>query len=268
MSTGYQASEATGSVKILFLGQCLQYGYQGVDASSTFVALASRKLKARFPDLDIKLDLKHLNHPNGLKAILRHRLLLAKPDIVVISVPASFAILHWRVNLIYEIAPEVIDTTRSFLQKIDAKIKGQYGGQATEKLLNKLSAVHPPLPLDQYERLIQEGIEMSQAAGCRAVIFGPGHFNEDSNEGYPPSAPRLWSSVNAMVRCLSVKYAVPLINAAEALAEHSGEVFLPNNVRFSRYGHEVVARETESVLGAQIAALKLGAQDDRLTWRE
>jgi hypothetical protein len=264
MSTGQAANNNADSVKILFLGQCLQYGYQGVDPSSTFVALASRKLKARFPHLNVKLDLKHLNHPKGLKAILRHRLMLSAPDIVVISVPASFAILHWRVNLIYEIAPEVIDTTRSFLQKIDARIKGQYGGQATEKLLNKLSAVHPPLALAEYERLVEEGVEMCRAAGRRPVIFGPGHFNEDSTEGYPPSAPGLWSSVNAMVRRIGGKHGVPLINAAEALAEHGGEVFLPNNVRFSRYGHEVVARETESVLGSQIAALKLRAHDDRL----
>src|SRR3954452_9634915 len=79
-------------VRILFLGQCLQYGYQGVDKSSTFVALAADGLSARFHGLRIQLDLKHLYHPRGLRAILRHRLGLYRPDIVVISVVGTFAV--------------------------------------------------------------------------------------------------------------------------------------------------------------------------------
>src|SRR5258705_13547756 len=93
------------STKILFLGQCLQYGYQGVDRSSTFVSLAISNLEARFPQIELQLDLKQLYHPKGLKAILRHRLLLSRPDIVGISVAGRFAAVYTRVNVLYESAP-------------------------------------------------------------------------------------------------------------------------------------------------------------------
>src|SRR5215467_5139775 len=91
----------TRIVKILFLGQCLIYGYEGVDHSSTFLNEAVSNLATRFPNLDITLIRKHLYHPKGLKAILKHRFLLSQPDVVVISVIATFAVQPVRVNLLY-----------------------------------------------------------------------------------------------------------------------------------------------------------------------
>jgi hypothetical protein len=39
------------------------------------------------------------------------------------------------------------------------------------------------------------------------------------------------------------------------LAEYGGEVFTPNNHRWSEYGHEIIAREVESALASQVTDL-------------
>jgi hypothetical protein len=179
------------SAKILFLGQCLQYGYQDLDRSSTFVALAISHLEAQFPQLELQPDLKQLYHPKGLKAILRHRLLLSRPDIVVISVIGSFAAVYTRVNLLYEIAPEIVDTARSFLQKIEAKRSSTGDLVKSNTPIDKLFALHPPIALDEYERLIREGIELCQTSACRVVLMGPGRFNEDTKDNYAIPSPSL-----------------------------------------------------------------------------
>ena len=98
------------AIKLLFLGQCLNYGYNGIERSRTFPEVAMSMLKTRFPGLSFKYAKKYLHHPTGLKPHLRRRLLLTKPDIVILSLPAIFASTPWRVSLLYQIAPEVIET--------------------------------------------------------------------------------------------------------------------------------------------------------------
>jgi hypothetical protein len=243
------------STKILFLGQCLQYGYHDLDRSSTFVTLAISNLEARFPQLALHLDLKQLYHPKGLKAILRHRLLLSRPDIIVISVIGSFAAVYTRVNLLYELTPEIVDTARSFLQKIEAKRTGTGDLVKSTTPIDKLFAFHPPIGLDEYERLIREGIALCQTGGCRVVLMGPGRFNEDTNDNYAIPSPSLWASVNEMVVRIGNSTNTAVIDVQSALSEHDGEVFLPNNIRWSRLGHQIVAREVEGVLASQIMSL-------------
>jgi hypothetical protein len=243
------------STKILFLGQCLQYGYQGVDRSSTFVSLAFSNLEARFPQIELQVELKQLYHPKGLKAILRHRLLLSRPDIVVISVVGSFAAVYTRVNLLYEIAPEIVDTARSFLQKIEARRGGTGDLVKSHAPIDKLFALHPPIALDEYERLIKEGIELCETSGCRVVLMGPGRFNEDTKDNYAIPSPSLWPSVNEMVGRIGKSTNTAVIDVQSALSEHGGEVFLPSNIRWSRVGHQIVAREVECVLASQIMSL-------------
>ncbi|MEN3332161.1 MAG: hypothetical protein V7641_1526 [Blastocatellia bacterium] len=240
------------SLKVLFLGQCMQYGYIGVDKSSTYISLAVSNLAARFPQLKLRLDLKHLYHPKGLNAILKHRLFISRPDIVVIGVPGIFAVTYTRVNLIYEIAPEVVDTARSFLQKIEAKVAGRGNFVKSETPIDKLFAWHAPLALEEYERLIREGIELCQAAGCQVILLGPGRFNEDNQDNFTIQSAALWSSVNAMVAGLSKSTGVPMIDSMGALSDYGGEVFMPNNIRWSPFGHQIVAREVEQVLASNI----------------
>lgn len=246
------------TIKLLFLGQCLNYGYSGVERSSTFPEVAMSLLKARFPTLNFKYENKYLYHPTGLKALLKHRLLISKPDIVVVGLPAMFTATRWRVNLLYEIAPEVVDTARSFMQKVEARFMQTHRWStptemAKRKSLLSPSVVHEPLSLDQYERFIEEGVRVCQSEGrCRVVLMGPGRFNEDTIENYQIHSPEQWAAVNQMVLRVGKRLGVPVINAQEALSEYGSEVFLPGNHRFSTYGHEVVAREVESVLASQI----------------
>jgi hypothetical protein len=242
-------------IKILFLGQCLNYGYEGVDKSATFVSLAISNLAGRFPHLKLQLDRKHLYHPRGLKAILKHRLLLAPPDIAVISVSGIFTAKYTRVNTIYEMAPEVMDTVRSFVQKIEARRNKTAPYVNPEISLDRFSTLHPPLALEEYERIIKEGVEICKAKGCRVVLVGPGRFNEDTKERYAIPEPGLWSSVNSMVLRLSKAMKVSAVDTVGLLSEYSGEVFLPRNIRWSEFGHRVVAREVESALASQIISL-------------
>jgi len=247
-----------GKIKILFLGQCLNYGYEGVDKSSTFVSLAISNLAARFPHLKLQLDRKHLYHPRGLKSILKHRLLLAPPDIAVISVSGIFTAKHTRVNTIYEMAPEVMDTVRSFVQKIEARRNKTAPYVNPEISLDRFSTLHPPLPLDEYERIVKEGVEICQARECRVVLVGPGRFNEDTVERYAIPDPGLWPSVNRMVLKLSKSMNVSAVDTVGLLSEHSGEVFLPQNIRWSEFGHRLVAGEVERALASQIISLAPG----------
>ena len=242
-------------MRILFLGQCLVYGYDGVDQGSTFVNHAINNLATRFPDHDITLDRKHLYHPNGLKAILRHRFLFSQPDIVVISVIASFAVQRTRVNLLYEMAPEIVDTARSFMRKIEARVIGYRGAPKQQTAIDKFLAWHPPIALDEYERLVEEGVDICQSKGARVLLLGPGRFNEDIKADFSvplAEVPILFDSVNEMVRRVSKRTKAQIVDARGALCQRGGEVFLPQNIRWSHQGHDLVARELENALASEI----------------
>ncbi|MFY9556115.1 MAG: hypothetical protein WAV47_15495 [Blastocatellia bacterium] len=254
--TAHDQATNTGSIKVLFLGQCLQYGYGNVGKASTYVSLTASMLRARFPGLKFKFDLKYLYHPAGLKALLKHRMFFYPPDIALLNLPAMFAATTWRVNLVYEMAPEIVDTARSFMQKIEAKMKGNTGPPEMTTMIDKAFALRRPLSVAEYERLVQEALEECVGATpCRFVLLGPGRFNEETIEDYAVHSPEVWSSVNQMVQRLGNRFNVPAVSAQEALAEYGGEVFTPNNHRWSEYGHEIVAREVESVLALQVAHL-------------
>jgi hypothetical protein len=252
------------NVKILFLGQCLQTGYEGVPSSATYPALAHLALATRFPELNFIFDLRVLTHAKGLKSLLRYRLAAFKPDIAVINAIATMAATHWRSSLLYEIAPEIMVTARSFLEKLDREIgRGATFGKLLERTKGlRPQVLHPPLQLDEYERLLEDGINQCRTNSCRAVLMGPGGFNEDTKKKFKLQSPKLFASVNQMVLGLGKRLDVPVINAQEALYEYSGEVFLRDEHRFSVFGQEVVAREVEAVLTAQVAALLHNDADD------
>lgn len=247
-------------VRILLLGQCLNYGYEGVAPEAAFPQVAAAMLESQLPQLRFRIDLKYLYYPTGLKPLLAHRLPLTKPDLVVINLPAMFAARRWRVNMIYEIAPELVDAARSFMRRVEAKVKGRGSfPPVAETLLDSAFAWRPPISLAEYERLIEEAIRNSRRlSSCRFVLMGPGRFNEDTVERYEVHQPELWSSVNRMVMGLAQRLDAGFINVQEALGECGGEVFNPNNHRFSPYGHLVVAREVANVVAAEVAATSSG----------
>ena len=249
-------SNGRTSVNLLFLGQCLQYAYPGVDESDTFPQLARSMLTARFPHFEFNLDRKYVYHPKGLRAILQHRLQFRTPDIVVIAVSGIFAASRWRVNMIYEIAPEVIDTARSFLQRIDAKLEGQYRSKATEKLLDSIFSWHPPITLPEYEKLLEEAVLMCRnTAGAAVVLIGPSRCDDDTDEGYALQSPELWRSVNQMALRLGERLRIPVLDTQDLFTDFGREVIVPGTVKYSLYGHQVVAREVQRILGAEAAAL-------------
>lgn len=249
-------------IKILFLGQCLQSGYEGVPLEATYPSLVRGALSARFPQLKFALQLGMVFHPKGLKSLLRYRLATFNPDIVVITALATFTATQWRTGLIYELAPEVVVTARSFIQAIDEKLRS---GTKFRKLLDKTleqthglrpHVVHPPLQLNEYESLLADGIrQCRRRPSRRVVLLGPGGFNEDTEMNFALQSPELWSAVNQMVIALGQRLLVPVVNAQEALHEHSGEVYLANEHKFSLFGQTVVAREVEAVLADQVIAL-------------
>jgi hypothetical protein len=254
-STDRRSANEIGSVKVLFLGQCLQYGYENVNRSETFAELAASMLRVRFPRLSFKFDFKYLYHPSGLKAILKHRLQVSRPNITLINLPALYAATSWRVNLVYEMAPEVVDTARSFMQVVEGKIRGD-NHRLQPTMLDKLFKVRQPISVDEYERLVEDAIDVvKKSSPCRLVLMGPGRFNEDSIENYQAHSPELWATVNQMVLRVGNRVGVPVINVQEALSEFGGEVFKRSNHRWSAYGHEIIAREVESVIAAQLVDL-------------
>jgi hypothetical protein len=214
-------------------------------------------LRAQFPGIKFRIDLKHLYYPTGLKAILRHRLRFARPDIIVIGLPAMYAATEWRVNMIYDIAPEVVDTARTFMRRIEAAVARRPAyPQSRDTLLDKTFARKKPISIPAYESLVSEAIaDAKQANGCRLILMGPGAFNEDTNEVYELHSPELWSAVNDMLSGVAKRFDIPFIDMQGALGEHGGEVFCPANHRFSSHGHEVVAREVTRVIASQVGVV-------------
>jgi hypothetical protein len=116
--------------------------------------------------------------------------------------------------------------------------------------------VLPPIKLDEYERLLEEGVLYCRSKStCQPILMGPGRFNVDTIEDYAIHSPELWSTVNQMVLRLGERLGVPVINAQETLEDYSGEVFIANNHRWSHRGHRVVAVEVERVLSTEISAI-------------
>jgi len=242
------------AVNVLFLGQCLQYGYPGVYASETFPHLAKRTLESRFPHLAFNFNLKYLYHPVGLKPILAHRLMVSNPDFVIIFVSAIFVASSWRVNYIYEIAPEVIDTARSFMQKVEARTKREYVRSKT--LLDNLLTRRAPLSIDEYRNYLREGIETCRTSNIRSVVLmGPSYFDEDTHEGYALESPEVWLSVNRMVLALGEEMNVPVIDTQGLLIDCGRESRLPHSIKYSPFGHTMVALEVDRVLGAMVSSL-------------
>ena len=236
---------------------------------STYTSIARAALSTRFPELDFNLDLRVLFHPKGLKALLRNRLARFKPDIVVIPALATFTAKEWRAGILYEIAPEVALMARAFRHRLDARFRSEVArGHSLNKTLRKTydltpHVVHPPLKLDEYERLLEDGIKHCRRTKyCHVVLMGPGGFNEDTKTGLALESPKLWSSVNQMVLNLGKRLDVPVINAQEALHEYGGEMYQPHDHKFSLRGQGVVAREVEAVLADQVISLLHNHHDD------
>ena len=243
-----------GEVRVLLLGQCLSYGYDGVSQDATYPRVAASMLRSSFPQLRFRLDVKYFYYPTGLKSLLAHRLVLTRPDLAVINLPAMFAATQWRVNMMYEIAPELIDTARSFMRRLEATVRGRRSAPpAPQTLLDRTFALKEPISLAEYEQLIEEAITHSRRiSNCRFILMGPGRFNEDTVEQYAVHSPEVWASVNGMVKRVAERLDVGFINAQEALGEYGGEVFCLNNHRFSPFGHAIVAREVANVIAAEV----------------
>jgi hypothetical protein len=251
----YETLNKQKTVNVLLLGQCLQYGYPGVEDSETFPHLAKRTLSSRFPNLTFNFNLKYLYHPVGLKPILAHRLMRSNPDVVIISVSAIFVASSWRVGYVYEIAPEVLDTARSFMQKVEAGIKGEKS-RSSKTALDNLFHRRAPLLIEEYKSYLREGIELCRNSNVRSVVLmGPSYFDEDTKEGYPLESPEVWLSVNRMVLALGEEMKVPVINTQGLLLDCGREALLPHSIKYSRFGHKMVALEVDRVLGVVVASL-------------
>lgn len=248
-------------IKIQFLGQCIAVNSDGRGARA-YPQITQQMLRAAFPSLAFKSNVCMLSHPKGLKALVRSRHSLFKPDIMVISLPAMFASISTGVDLINQLALELTVTARSFLRRIDAKLTG---GHAVETLVKKKlkwrpTAVYPPLAIDEYERLIDEAVEFSRRTStCRVILFGPGGLNEDTKID-TAGTPELTSAVNRMVLRSGERLGVAVVNASDLMAEHDGSVFMPGTNIYSQHGHEVIAREVYSVIASQVLASGHGVE--------
>ena len=246
-------------IKIQFLGQCIALKSEG-RVSSAYPEIAQQMLRASFPSVAFKSNVAKLSHPNGLKALVRSRLSLFKPDIMVISLPAMLAAIPTGVDLINQLAPELTVSARSFLHRIDQKLTG---GNALETLLKQKvkwrpTALYAPLAIDEYEALIDEAVEFSHTtSACRLILLGPGGVNEDTKTD-TAGTPELTSKVNRMVLRASQRLGVAAVNASDLMAEHDDSVFLPGSNVYSQRGQEVIAREVCSVITSQISAPRAG----------
>src|SRR5204862_540582 len=101
--------------------------------------------------------------------------------------PAMFAAIPFRVNSIYLAAPDIMRIARSFVEKIESRIRRDTG---LARSFSKRSAlmptvVCPPVSCDEYDGLIEDAITFCrQTSTCRVILMGPGGFNEDATIEY------------------------------------------------------------------------------------
>ncbi|HZS08129.1 MAG TPA: hypothetical protein VFD58_25065 [Blastocatellia bacterium] len=240
------------SIRIIFLGQCIAAGY-GIDDVNAYPKLVCRLLAAQFPGLSFQPDFRPLLHPVGLKALLRSCLSSA-PDIIFISLPAIFASVPFRLNSLYLAAPDVMNLARSFVRKIEASVRKD---SALARAFRKRSAFVPtvvcaPVSPDEYERLVEDAVRFcQQTSACRVVLMGPGGFNVDTGNEELKS-PEMCSVINQAILRVGGRLDVPVINAHDWMTDQGGKVFSPGNHRWNQLGHEIMAREIQAVIGAEV----------------
>ncbi len=249
-------SKAHGAIKLLFLGQCIASGHD-IGEANAYPRLVQQMLGAQFPTLRFELKFRPLSHPTGLKALLAS-CLPEQPDIIFISLPAIFASMPFRVNSLYLIAPDVMHLAHSFAVKIEARLRKD---SALAKLFSKRYVLQPtmkcaPVTCDEYRQLIEEALSFcQQASHCRLILMGPGGFNEDT-ETEELKSPEQCEAINQMILAVGRRLNVPVVNAHDWMTGQGGKVFLPGDIRWNQLGHEVMAREIQSVVAAQVKALK------------
>jgi hypothetical protein len=247
---------ATHKFKILILGQCISVG-DGVRKESSYPQLVRQMLSLRFPMLSFQVDVLPMLHPTGLKALVRSCLSL-HPDVMLLSLPAIFAAIPYRVNHLYLQAPDIMRTARKFIGMVESRIRSD---SAMAKLFGKrhalsMTTVIAPLSIAEYERVIEDAILYCRtASNCRVVLLGPGGFNEDTKIGDLES-PEFCGEINQMILRLGKRLNVAVINAHELTTDLGGKVFQFGNHRWNQQGHEVMAREIESVLASQIRQME------------
>jgi hypothetical protein len=247
---GKFSKQGRRAIRILFLGQCTATGY-GVTIPRSYPQLVRQSLAARFPSMRFEVEVRPLLHPRALASLVKS---IQKPDLLFMSLPGMYASIPFRVNLLYLHAPGVMMMARSFLSRIESRIRSdsRLSRVFARKSALQPTTVLPALSLDQYEQCVSEAVELcQQPGGCRVILMGPGGFNEYSEDGNLES-PELASAVNNMLLRVARLKNVPFINAYELADEYSGDIYLPQTHRWGLKGHEVMAREIEHVLAAEL----------------
>jgi hypothetical protein len=253
----------THKFKILILGQCISIG-EGIRKESSYPQLVKQMLGLRFPMLSFQVEILPLLHPTGLKALIKSCLQL-RPDVVLLSLPAIFASIPYRVNHLYLQAPDIMRTARKFISMVESRIRGDLtlATLFSKRHALRMTSVIGPLSIAEYERLIEDAMLYCRtASNCRVVLLGPGGFNEDTKIDDLES-PEFCGEVNQMILRVAKKLNVAVINAHELTTDLGGKVFQFGNHRWNQQGHEIVAREIGSVLASQIQHLPDAAPECR-----
>lgn len=244
-------------IRIVILGQCIASGV-GVGENAAYPRLVERMLKTQFPATVFHTSVYPFIHPTGLLPLLKS-VLSARPDIILLSVPATFASSTWRGNALYLQAPDVMMMARAFLRKIEPGLKRnlRLWRLYERKSLLLPTSVCPAVTAEEYERLLTEAISYSQQqSSARLVLLGPGGFNEyvSANDG-TISTPELGTTINQMVLRVGQRMKLPVINAYDFMADQRTEVYLPENHRWGLEGHQVMSREICAVFASEVRNL-------------
>lgn len=242
-------------IKLLFLGQCIANGV-GIRAERSYPLLLQQQLRVHYPGVDFPLVVQPFRHPQGMLPLLKV-MLRSAPNIVFLSLPGMFASIRSNENLIAHHAPELIPVARAFLKKLEARCRqdSRFGRLLATRYRWTPMKTFAPLSLDAYEQTVREAVlYLQQHSRARAVLMGPGGFNDYSRDGLQTS-PKMASELNHKFGCLATELQVAYVNAHELMATQNSDVFLIETHRWSEQGHALVAREIESVIARELTKL-------------
>ena len=240
--------------RIGFLGNCFIFGYPGVATRDTFPEVARRRIEAERPDVRVEPLRGAVYHPADLGRQVSRFLAKQPPEVLIVDAPASpvAANLTPRVDVrgLPAGAARLIDGAQQSLSVLRAFSNRHGVIRPAIRAVDRVSRLivdrkvlplerHAPPTIDDYERYLDEAIELVSAApATKLIVQGPSGFNHDeSHRIFKAGSLDVYRDVNAMVKRVTSTHDVTMIDRQQFIEGADHTLFLGNTVRMSPAGH-------------------------------
>jgi len=254
--------------KVGFLGNCYIFGYRGVAARATYPEILRRRIEAERPSVRVQLMRSALFHPADMPRQVV-RLMRKRPDVIVVDAAATpvVTVLKPRVDVrgLPAGAARVIDTVQQGLSMVKGVSERHPVIRPMLHAVDRVSRLvvdrkiipverHAPPSVADYERFLQEAIELVAASSTTLIVQGPSGFNQNLAHGpWNPSTLDLYRDMNEMVKRVTTLHDITMIDRQQIVEGRNQSMFLDGSIRLSSEGHQATGDALAStILGTHI----------------